>query len=178
MKKLQIVVIGGYREGFSEKTSQTAIEVGREIAARGHILVTGMSTGIGALAAKGAKEKGGLVVGVSPASSRGEEEKFLCDSSSTDVVITTGMGFKGRNVTLVRSADAVIAIEGKFGTLNEATIALSEKKPLVSIVDSGGTSDLLSGIIEKLEPGCKLFTTAQNAKEALEKAESMAKGML
>ena len=79
----------------------------------------------------GAKEVGGITVGVSPAINLKEHinnYNYPYHPDIFDSLIFTGSGYKGRNVTLVRSCDAVISVMGMIGTLNELTIASDEKK--------------------------------------------------
>jgi hypothetical protein len=77
-------------------------------------------------AAKGAKEAGGLTVGILPGFHSGEANPYI------DVVVVTGMSY-ARNIIVVRSSDALIAIEGKYGTLSEIAFALQLHKPIVGL---------------------------------------------
>ena len=75
-------------------------------------------------ACKGAREQGGLTIGILPGTDNGNP--FL------DIVIRTGLGY-ARNVVIVQSADAVIAIGGSHGTLSEIAIALKMQRPVFGI---------------------------------------------
>lgn len=128
---------------------EKAVALGREIAEQGAILLTGATTGYPSLAAKGAKEADGMVIGFSPAMSAKEHSrKYRLPSENHDLIVYTGFGYSGRNLFLVRSADAVIHIAGRIGTLNEFTSAFEDKKVIGVLVGTGGTSQLIDDIID------------------------------
>lgn len=112
---MQIAVCGATVCG--EDLLEAARTVGRTLAEHGAVVLTGGRGGVMEAAARGAREAGGLVVGVLPDLSDGNP--YL------SVRIRTGMGH-ARNVILVQSADAVVAVGGEFGTLSELAIALKE----------------------------------------------------
>ena len=94
--------------------------------------------------AKGAKLAGGIVIGLSPAESKAAHiGTYHLPLDYHDLIIYTGFGYSGRNLLLTRSADAVITIYGRIGTLNEFTIAFEDKKPQGVLTGTGGTSDEL-----------------------------------
>ncbi len=70
-----------------------------------------------------------------------------------DLIIYTGFDYSGRNLLLTRSADAVITIYGRIGTLNEFTIAFEDKKPQGVLTGTGGMSDELQHILELAHRG-------------------------
>jgi len=121
---MQIGVIGSGE--CSSKIKKLAEEVGREIARRGATLVCGGLGGVMEAAAKGAKEAGGLTVGILPGFHAEEANPYI------DVVVVTGMSY-ARNAIVVRSSDALIAIEGKYGTLSEIAFALQMRKPVIGL---------------------------------------------
>ncbi len=130
-------------------TIEKAMEVGRLVAESGAVLVTGATTGIPYWAAKGAKEAGGIVIGLSPAVSKLAHVKtYHLPIEYHDLIIYTGFDYSGRNLLLTRSADAVITIYGRVGTLNEFTIAFEDKKPQGVLTGTGGESDELKHILE------------------------------
>jgi hypothetical protein len=99
----------------------------------------------------GAKEVGGKTVGVSPAINFKEHvEDYKYPPDVFDSLVFTGSGYKGRNVTLVRSCDAVISVQGMIGTLNELTIAYDEKKIIGLVLGTGGASDLFLDVLRKM----------------------------
>ena len=115
--------------------------VGRLIAEAGGITVTGGGTGIMEAASKGAKEAGGLVVGILPEFDRRGANRYL------DVAIPCGVGYAMRNITTIRSCDSVIMIRGSSGTLNEVTLAYAHGKPLTVLQGSGGMADRLEAFL-------------------------------
>jgi hypothetical protein len=138
-------VIGDCPPGTVEK----AAEIGRLVAEHGMVLVTGATTGIPYYAAKGAKEAGGIVIGLSPAESKASHVRtYHLPLDYHDLIIYTGFGYSGRNLLLTRSADAVVTVYGRIGTLNEFTIAFEDKKPQGVLTGTGGTSDELEHILK------------------------------
>jgi uncharacterized protein (TIGR00725 family) len=106
-------------------------ELGREIARQGAVVVTGATTGFPMWAAMGAKEVGGISIGLSPASSEREHvEVYKLPLDYMDLIIYTGFGYPGRDLLLTRSSDAVICGCGRVGTIHEFTIAFEDAKPI------------------------------------------------
>jgi len=103
-----------------------AFEVGCEIAAHKAVLVCGGLGGVMEAAARGAKSAGGETIGILPGDTWKDANPFI------DIPIATGLGY-ARNILVVRAADAVIAINGNYGTLSEVAFSLIEKKPIVSL---------------------------------------------
>ncbi len=127
-----------------------AKELGREIARQGAILITGATTGFPLWAAMGAKEAGGISIGVSPAASEREHvEVFKLPLDYLDLVIYTGFGYPGRDILLTRTADAVICGCGRVGTIHEFTVAFEDGKPIGILEGSWETDEELKMIIEK-----------------------------
>lgn len=147
--KPKICVSGAARTEYCAKDAlKKAEEVGREIAKAGAVIVTGATTGIPYWAAKGAKEAGGLSIGLSPAASYKEHVKvYNLPTDYFDLIIYTGFNYSGRNLLLVRSSDASIIICGRMGTLNEFTIAFEDGKPIGVLKGTGGTLDLIDDIV-------------------------------
>ena len=129
---MRISVIGGHEA--DEQASRLAFEVGREIGARGHVLICGGRTGVMREACRGAKESGGLTVGILPGDDLGEVNEFV------DIPLPTGIGY-ARNVLVARAGEAVIAIDGSVGTLSEIAFALISGRPVVGL----GTWELRDG---------------------------------
>ena len=119
---MQIAVIGAADATPEEYDAAQA--VGRLIAENKETLVCGGMGGVMEAACKGAREIGGRTVGILP--DMGDGNPYL------DVKVRSGMGYS-RNVVLVQSADAVIAVGGKYGTLSEIAIALKLKKPVFGL---------------------------------------------
>lgn len=120
-----IAVIGG-QSGASDKAKEHAYEVGRLIAEQGAYLICGGMEGVMEAACRGAKEANGTTIGVLPTGSKADANEFV------DIPIVTGMG-TARNVVIVRTADAIIAIDGSFGTLSEIAHALDQGKKVISL---------------------------------------------
>lgn len=133
---------------------EKAEEIGRIIAERNMILITGATTGIPYWSAKGAKEAGGIVIGLSPAASKIAHVKtYHLPLDYHDLIVYTGFDYSGRNLLLIRAADATITVNGRMGTLNEFTIGFEDKKPQGVLIGSGGMSDMLPGIIRDAHRG-------------------------
>lgn len=123
--------------------------LGEEIAKRDIVLVTGATTGIPHWATIGAKEKGGMSIGLSPAVSKLEHiKRYHLPVSYMDLIIYTGFDYSGRNLLMIRSADAAIFVCGRIGTLNEFTIAFEDHKPIGILTGSGGISMEMQEILD------------------------------
>ncbi len=119
-----IAVIGGRNANPSQL--KAAEDVGRLIALNKAILICGGLGGVMEAASKGAKSANGITIGILPQ----EEKQYANDY--IDVPIATGMGI-GRNVIITRTADAIIAIGGEYGTLSEIAFGLQIDKPVIGI---------------------------------------------
>ncbi|MCL4500828.1 MAG: TIGR00725 family protein [Deltaproteobacteria bacterium] len=124
MKKIYIAVIGG--SPVSSEIAALAREVGREVARKGAVLLCGGLGGVMAAAARGAKEAGGVSLGILPDADRRRANPYLT------YTVATNLGH-ARNILLAHSADAVIAVDGDYGTISEAAIALKLGKPVVAL---------------------------------------------
>jgi len=153
--KYKICVSGAAETSHcSPGVQEKAEELGRLIAERNMILVTGATTGLPYWSAKGAKEVGGIVIGFSPAASKlAHTNVYNLPLDYHDIVVYTGFNYSGRNLILTRASDAVITLCGRMGTLNEFTIAFEDEKPQGVLVGSGGTSDMLQDIIKNAHRG-------------------------
>ncbi len=107
-------------------TDALAYEVGRLLAEAGAIVVCGGLGGVMEAACRGAKQAGGTTVGLLPGQDRSHANPYV------DVAIPTGMG-EMRNALIVRSADAVIAIGGGWGTLSEVALAMKTGTTVVTL---------------------------------------------
>lgn len=122
---MQIAVIGGGACPEDDpEICEAAETVGALIAGNGETLLCGGRGGVMEAACRGAREEGGLTVGLLPGTGGGNP--YL------DVVIKTELGH-ARNAVLVRSADAVIAVGGGYGTLSEIAIALKMGIPVFCV---------------------------------------------
>lgn len=133
-----------------------AKEIGKEIARQGCILMTGATSGMPDWAALGAKEEGGLSIGISPASSEENHRvKYKQPVDNYDVIIYSGAGFLERDMWLMRSSDAAIFICGRIGTLNEFTIAFEDNMPMGILEGTGGTADMIRDIVDRANKGTR-----------------------
>lgn len=154
MKRYQLAISGAADGPMVNVSKEAAREVGQAIARMGHVTMTGATHGLPYWAAKGAKQAGGISVGVSPAPSlRSHVGKFRLPDDVFDAMIFTGFEYVGRDLVLVRSADAVIIVAGRTGTLHEFAIAFEEKTPIGVLVGSGGVADEVKGIIDMAHKG-------------------------
>jgi uncharacterized protein (TIGR00725 family) len=130
--QIKICVSGAAETGHCGLNAlDKAKELGREIARQGAILITGATTGFPLWVAMGAKEVGGLSVGVSPAASEKEHvEVYRLPLDYMDFIIYTGFGYPGRDILLTRSSDAVVCGCGRIGTIHEFTVAFEDSKPI------------------------------------------------
>ena len=129
-------------EGVAAVLREKAVALGRAIAARGCVALTGATTGLPYLVGRAAHEEGALHVGISPASNEREHvDRYRLPTDACDVIIYTGFGLKGRNVVLVRSCDIVLFIRGSMGALNEFTIAHDEGHIIGCLTGPGGVAD-------------------------------------
>ncbi len=157
-KKVFIAVIGGAQA--SKRELKLAEEVGRELAKRGAILVCGGLGGVMEAVCRGAASEGGVTIGILPGENRSSANKYV------QFPIVTGIGY-ARNVTVVKSAQAVIAVDGNYGTLSEIGHALQSAIPVIGL----GTWSLL----RNGNPDNSIIP-AQTAVEAVEKALELIKG--
>ena len=145
-KRVQISVIGG-AEGEPE-ILRDAEAVGRGIAEAGAVLVCGGLTGVMEAASKGASEAGGTVLAVLPTVSPADANPYVTHA------VATGTGH-ARNLAVVASGEAVIAVGGEWGTLSEIAYARKLGRPVVTIqswpLRNRAGTDL--GIVEAETPG-------------------------
>ena len=110
--------------GSGSEHEEPAEAVGRLLAEGGATVVTGGLGEVMAAAARGAKSAGGTTIGILPGETRAAGNPWL------DHVVVTGIGH-GRNLAVVASGDAVIAVGGRYGTLAEIGFALTLGRPVV-----------------------------------------------
>ena len=129
------------------KTAAIAEAVGKEIAANGAVLVCGGMGGVMEAACKGAFEAGGLTIGILPGDSRSQANRYV------KIPIVTGIGY-ARNVAVVKTSQAVIAIDGSYGTLTEIGYALQSGIPVIGLDtwEVGHKNEPENGIIRASDP--------------------------
>lgn len=141
LKKLQIGVIG-YNSGssirISNNTLSIAYEVGRTIAKRNAILISGGLGGVMEYSCRGAKDHGGFTIGIVPHENSSQANEYC------DAVICTGIGLS-RDFIVAYSSDGIISVGGGVGTLIELCVGYMTRKPMVAMENSGGISDIYGG---------------------------------
>ena len=126
---MRVSVIGGGRIG--ETNTEIAYEVGTLLGDHDHTLICGGRTGVMEAACRGTKGTGGQTIGILPGVDPREANDYV------DVPIATGLG-NARNVLVALNGEAVIAIDGSYGTLSEIAHALDFGRPVAGI----GTHDV------------------------------------
>lgn len=148
LPRMSVGVMGSAGGKLEDKACQLVRQLGRAIARRGYILITGACPGIPHEAVKGANEEGGTVVGVSPALNLEEHvRKYQSPTRGYDAIIYTGSGLMGREIENIRSCDVVIFAGGRSGTLGEFAIAYDEAKVIGVLESTGGITEHLKEII-------------------------------
>ncbi len=147
---MQIAVVGG---GLcTPDVREMAERLGRLLAEQGHILICGGLGGVMEAACRGAREAGGVVVGILP----GEKQDA---NPYVSIAVATGMNH-ARNVIIIKSCDAVIALPGEYGTLSEIALALKMNRPVISLgswdiagtVKAGDTEEALGLLSRSRRP--------------------------
>lgn len=136
-RPVRIAVVG--ERQAPEALLRVAEQVGDQIARRGGVLVCGGMGGVMEAASRGCAAAGGTVVGILPTPCAADANPHVT------IPIVTGMG-EGRNIIIARSAQALIAIGGSFGTLSEIAFALRLEVPVIgldtwSVTRPGQTAD-------------------------------------
>ena len=137
---------------FSQEVLDKSYQLGRAIAERDCVVITGGCPGLPYAATKGAKEAGGFTVGISPGIDLHEHvELYKSPTEYIDILIFTGSGLMGREVIGVRSCDVIIIVGGRSGTLGEFCIAYDEGKPIGVLKGTGGITERLEDIVETIQ---------------------------
>lgn len=160
MRKVIIGVMGP-GENATEEDKKNAFELGRLIAEKGWILLTGgRNAGVMDEASKGAKSTGGLTVGIIPSKNKTDA------SEAVDVAIITGMG-SARNFINILSSDIVIACGMEAGTASEIALSLKEKKNVILLTNNQEAK----AFFRNLNP--ELISIVSTPQEAIEKTQSL-----
>ncbi len=158
--RYQICVSGAAAGDTVGAAHDQAFALGAEIARAGKTLLTGATVGLPHYAAMGfvsVKNSKGSSIGFSPASSYREHvSTYRLPTKEFDYINFTGMEYVGRDVHLVRSADAVITVGGRMGSLHELATALESRKVCGVLLGSGGLADYAATLLKHVEaPGGK-----------------------
>jgi uncharacterized protein (TIGR00725 family) len=121
---MMIAVVGG--DKATPDVVELAEQVGRELARRGCTVVCGGRGGVMEAACRGARAEGGHTIGILPGPNRRDMNPYV------EFPIITGMGY-ARNAVVVLSGEAVIAVDGSYGTLSEIAHAMQYGKPVVGL---------------------------------------------
>lgn len=169
--KYKFCISGAAETGHcAEDALERTKALGGEIVRRNGVLVTGATTGAPFWGAIGAKDAGGFVIGVSPATSEIEHvKKYRLPIDYHDIIIYTGFGYSGRNLLLTRTADAIFVTCGRMGTLNEFTIAFEDEKPIGILTGTGGMADEIDSLLEKARRGRGKVVFDSDPKRLVEK---------
>lgn len=152
----KIAVSGSARNNCAPGAYLKAKILGQEIAKRDIVLITGATTDVPHWTCIGAKEKGGISIGLSPAATKLEHmRKYHLPTNYQDLIIYTGFDYSGRNLLMIRSADAAIFICGRIGTLNEFTIAFEDRKPIGILVGTGGIAEEIEELLNTADRGSR-----------------------
>ena len=144
-------------ELIDKRIEEITFEMGRLLAKNRFIIACGGLSGVMEAICKGAKEENGLTVGILP-ESKEEANEFV------DIPIATGLGHR-RNFLVVTASDAIIAIGGRWGTLNEISYSMIFNKPLILIRGTGGSVDkIVEGyLLSNIESTCCVVDSANDA---------------
>ena len=143
------IAVCGSSNNYDKEIARKAFEMGKELAGKNVLVLTGACMGYPHEAAKGAFSANGKVFGISPAKDETEHiKKYNFPTDSFTEIEYTGLGIPGRNFLLVNEADAVIIISGQIGSLNEFTIAFYYNKIIGILKNSGGITNMIEQIAE------------------------------
>jgi uncharacterized protein (TIGR00725 family) len=150
--KVKVGVMGSAGGRMSEEALNKSYLLGKAIAEKDCVVVTGGCPGLPFAATKGAKEAGGFTVGISPGMDLREHvELYKSPTEYLDILIFTGSGLMGREVIGVRSCDVIIIVGGRSGTLGEFCIAYDEGKPIGVLEGTGGITPRLRDIVQAVQ---------------------------
>jgi len=124
MKKISVIGCSSIEKG--SQTYEIAYQVGKYIAAGNAALICGGLSGVMEAACKGAKDNGGLTIGILPTTDEETANEWV------DIKLPTGLGY-ARNALVILASHAVIAIDGAEGTLSEIGYAITYGKPLIGL---------------------------------------------
>ena len=159
----------GSASGDLDAETVTAVQrLGAAIAEAGCTLVTGACRGLPFAAVEGAKDAGGLVIGISPALSETEHvRRFGAPVDGFDVIVYTGSGLMGREVVNIRSSDIVVIAGGRSGTLGEFAIAYDEGRLVGVLTGTGGIADMVDELVVRVHKDTGAFVLYDDDPERL-----------
>ena len=145
---MKILIIGSWQKEKALKFKDIAEQVGKIIAERGHVLVSGAGTGVSEIVVNSYRKNWGTkyiayILAIKEMEKVGEKI-----GPEPDVTIQTGLDYPGKNIELVKGSDAVVALNGGLGTLTEIIHAIKDYGRKVSVIDVGELSEWVKGISE------------------------------
>lgn len=150
MTAMRVSVIGG--STVEDEEYDTARQLGKALAERGHTAVCGGLTGVMEAVCRGAREAGGETIGILPGEDRGAANEYV------ETTIATGMG-NARNALVVLNGDAAIAVDGSTGTLSEIALALDAGLPVAGLdthdIDGVEAVDTPTAAVSYIESSCR-----------------------
>ncbi len=150
--KIKIGVMGSAGGELGDSIREKVYQLGKEIAEHDCVIVTGGCPGLPFDATRGAKEAGGMTIGISPGLDLEEHvNKYHSPVDFIDILIFTGSGLMGREVIAVRSCDILIIVGGRSGTLGEFSIAYDEGKVIGVMEGTGGITREIRDIVRAIE---------------------------
>ncbi len=156
---IAVGIMGSAGGDLGRPALEKAYAMGRAIAQRECVLVTGACPGLPHQAVRGAKSENGIVIGISPALNFEEHAlKYKAPYAGYDVLVYTGSGLMGREIENIRTCDLVIFMGGRSGTRGEFAIAYDVGKVIGVLQGTGGISDkmdVIVGLIQK-ETGAQI----------------------
>lgn len=175
--KIKLCVSGTADMSFlSPEDYEKAKELGKEVVRQGAALTTGATTGFPLWAAMGAKEMGGVSIGLSPAHSEKEHvEGYRLPVDHMDIIIYTGFGYTGRDLLLTRSSDAVLIGPGRIGTIHEFTVAYEDGKPIGILIGDWQTDEVIKNIMDNSHKINDKVVFDENPKELVRKVMELVK---
>lgn len=157
--KVKMGVMGSAGGELRDDVREKVRQLGKQIARRGCVVVTGGCPGLPFEATRGAKEAGGMTIGISPGLDLHEHvERYHSPVDFLDILIFTGSGLMGREVIAVRSCDILIIVGGRSGTLGEFSIAYDEGKVIGVLEGTGGITTEIRDVVRAIrkETGSKI----------------------
>jgi hypothetical protein len=146
---MAVGVMGSAGGDIHGKVRDLMRTLGKEVARRGYVLVTGAAPGIPHEAVLGAKSQGGFVVGISPALNFREHVlEYKAPTQGYDLIVYTGSGLMGREIENIRTCDVVVFAGGRSGTLGEFAIAYDEGKVIGIMTGTGGVADHVPDLLK------------------------------
>lgn len=172
----KIAVSGSASNNCARGAFKKAYEVGRQVALHGCVLITGATIGVPEWATRGAKSAGGISIGLSPAvSKQAHVHTYHLPTRYLDLIIYTGFDYSGRNMLMTRSADAVIVVCGRIGTLNEFTTAFEDKRVVGVLTKTGGIEADIDNILKLAKRGRRRIVFDDDPKKLVAKVVKLIK---